>query len=1771
MSNLLSFVDHSSRSPVMAAVELQVCHALEVLAVAGDLPGSLELLSRLAGGPAGGQIRGGVARLSAGSLTDLVGLLGPTAPSRLQSWFASRGMSCQAARLALEHGHFVLGAVLLRLGLSFEGSVEMLNRDGTTGLFRSSLEASLRSGDSVLPLAADREAWWMDRCTAGRTDLLLIDSAIRPAGPSARQISPFADGVLAPGRPGAEVDSTSEPEKSLIRSLAVSMHVRQFAASPYHELLLSQGGQVWSRGTALAAQVAYDGRLGRMEEARGADGWAPVPLPEGEAPLVQVAAGVRHSVFLSAEGAVFVCGSHGWGQLGLGYPHEVSIAGDPTVRSSGDPGPGAPVSSLACPSVSGPLAVRLAVLRPRRLLAAAFRGRRIAGVAAGSWHSVFFASPLACSGLGPRPPSDSHPGIWACGRNVGQFGAQYPAAGQGPGPRVPASTVAPVSLALPANVTAIASVATSDAAVAATILRGGTFEWVVWSRHGSRTIPLPGALYGAPAWVASAAGVRSDCNACTLGNDTRCTCSGEGPGVGGDAVPAAAGILCGTDRGVLLMLPPPPPPPPPRSGDAEGFGRFGGGAIHLAGPRACDTSDEEPSTAEPLGVGSSADCFVFAAAIAPEGEVLLLGCDSKPGAVSSCSMSCPHLPHPGPDMRAWSRRGVRALRASGLTHGAPPGTGKGMGLPRVSPTVWISVSVPVTRLDAVGPMHSFRRRGTVQFWARAHTPPAKAPIPETLPRRLLSGIRVSGAGAPAGEESEDDEGLVRPTDAASLLDLLQQLVAFIQARVEFLRRRAGMWNLLNADWLGDRRPQSGHLPHGISSGLVTLLAKAPGGRARPPLRAHAPSLGLLSPILDETRRLGGPIPLGPDGVPVLNLPDLSEGSFAVLVAFTQLAHGLFLDPAPRITREDFDRFLLAVPLRRRQTGDLLLRHFGLEGEAAVRPSSVLHASPAPSTCEAPAWAMRCLDDMVGELSRPSEAGVPAVRAAAAQVPEARGNPVPEESFVRGLFLRAEQFLGQFPGALRDAALSESAIWPLGEVDGPACYFGRFVGQSPESGLCQCEEVSRLPGLSLAGLAPRPDATPMDDLLLFAFDRWLRPGLLQLARLSGLSRCLWCHLELVLHQLRALGEKAPPMPKALTVHIHPEDSPDGGAPFDRLLLSAMAPGLSLHVELQPRGSEHTYGMALPGSILQAVRQFLATGRLMLPLENLLPGDVVLEADLPGEMGALLASARRVSVEHFLGAWLLLLAGAARAMACDSLLAVCDRILSDFCTGPGDSPIAEAAAFIPLPDTRRACVGALPAAVAWQALQGDLAAPLLLGVGEYREEMDRRERIGAEALSMLEARRRVDQLETLASRGDLSVADTARVRSTLLRAIGMLISGGPQPLDREIFVEAFSLDDVGTRGEDVFGMGARLLTESRRAGGRSGDLAARLLAPLPLVGTLEERVAAATCHQGLILRDTLAALDSLGQSPILAGGGSRRVRAGSAREAHRPAREADSTPAKVPPLSRATPPVASQPEQVPASRSTSQSPSPPPAGDVMPSAPVQPFKKLSQRQQKRLQAEAAAVAAASGPSSTQLEAHTGSDMGRRSPWAAASRPEPGPRGVPVVQGTAESHGSLEQTFPSLDARLPAAPARSVPRLRYSANQVVTFDARAVPMAAAGSHAWASTSASSTSASSAVSSSAEQSPRMVSNRQLFPSLQEAISGEGLPAGSGRRGSASRAGPRPGQPRQAPRSRKSLDDIMTEDRAQHELRQFYISTMEAGSGGYYSITQRPPGQEED
>jgi alpha-tubulin suppressor-like RCC1 family protein len=88
------------------------------------------------------------------------------------------------------------------------------------------------------------------------------------------------------------------------------------AAGVNHSVLLTANGEVFAAGSNA------HGQLGLGAAVPTSNNFAHVPLPEGAARIDVIAAGATDTFLLTAEGEVFIAGSNAYGQLGLGDTHD---------------------------------------------------------------------------------------------------------------------------------------------------------------------------------------------------------------------------------------------------------------------------------------------------------------------------------------------------------------------------------------------------------------------------------------------------------------------------------------------------------------------------------------------------------------------------------------------------------------------------------------------------------------------------------------------------------------------------------------------------------------------------------------------------------------------------------------------------------------------------------------------------------------------------------------------------------------------------------------------------------------------------------------------------------------------------------------------------------------------------------------------------------------------------------------------------------------------------------------------------------------------------------------------------------------------------------------------------------------------------------------------------------------------------------------------------------------------------------------------------------
>lgn len=91
-----------------------------------------------------------------------------------------------------------------------------------------------------------------------------------------------------------------------------------------HSLLVTRGGQVYASGTNANSQIALP-RSGETQIFTRIEG---APWSKSSDPVVQVAAGLTFSLFLTANGRVYACGSMEKGQLGNGRTGEHFVSGN---------------------------------------------------------------------------------------------------------------------------------------------------------------------------------------------------------------------------------------------------------------------------------------------------------------------------------------------------------------------------------------------------------------------------------------------------------------------------------------------------------------------------------------------------------------------------------------------------------------------------------------------------------------------------------------------------------------------------------------------------------------------------------------------------------------------------------------------------------------------------------------------------------------------------------------------------------------------------------------------------------------------------------------------------------------------------------------------------------------------------------------------------------------------------------------------------------------------------------------------------------------------------------------------------------------------------------------------------------------------------------------------------------------------------------------------------------------------------------------------------
>ena len=115
------------------------------------------------------------------------------------------------------------------------------------------------------------------------------------------------------GRPGNSGTGNPNPEAALVELLGASGPVVQIAAGGDHSLALTSTGQLYAFGRNFFGQLGIATNSGTGNPNPEA---ALVSLPGASGPVVQIAAGVNHSLALTSTGQLYAFGGNRYGQLG---------------------------------------------------------------------------------------------------------------------------------------------------------------------------------------------------------------------------------------------------------------------------------------------------------------------------------------------------------------------------------------------------------------------------------------------------------------------------------------------------------------------------------------------------------------------------------------------------------------------------------------------------------------------------------------------------------------------------------------------------------------------------------------------------------------------------------------------------------------------------------------------------------------------------------------------------------------------------------------------------------------------------------------------------------------------------------------------------------------------------------------------------------------------------------------------------------------------------------------------------------------------------------------------------------------------------------------------------------------------------------------------------------------------------------------------------------------------------------------------------------------
>lgn len=152
-------------------------------------------------------------------------------------------------------------------------------------------------------LALQHEANRLAKLAAGNQHSLFTgrDGSVSTCGSESRDLA----GLLGHGE-GVTRLATPSP----LPPLPQGMSAAGVVAGSYHSLLLADGGGLWSWGTGQHGQLGHGARLSERRPRR-------VEALAGRS-VVAAAAGLSHSVAVTADGAIFSWGGGKFGQLGHG-------------------------------------------------------------------------------------------------------------------------------------------------------------------------------------------------------------------------------------------------------------------------------------------------------------------------------------------------------------------------------------------------------------------------------------------------------------------------------------------------------------------------------------------------------------------------------------------------------------------------------------------------------------------------------------------------------------------------------------------------------------------------------------------------------------------------------------------------------------------------------------------------------------------------------------------------------------------------------------------------------------------------------------------------------------------------------------------------------------------------------------------------------------------------------------------------------------------------------------------------------------------------------------------------------------------------------------------------------------------------------------------------------------------------------------------------------------------------------------------------------------